>query len=690
MQFKHKKLYVVLLASFSYTACSSAYAEDIKNDTDLTLPAVVVKEKAIKASITQPDIEQAKEDINKTAGGTGIVDLEQVREGRISNFSDTLGMATGVMAQSRFGAEETRLSIRGSGIQRTFHGRGIKLMQDGIPVNLADGSFDFPSIDPMATRYIEVYRGANALQYGASNLGGAVNFVSNTGYTAPKLEVRAEGGSYGYFRLGVSTGGVVNGLDYFVTASTYGQGGFRDNAQQSADRLTGNVGYKISDTAETRFYFGYINNDSQLSSNLSKSQLKDDPKQATVVPGQGINQRDVNLWRIANKTTFVWDSTRLELGAFYSNKSLFHPIVDFPFLDTVGVIDQKSDDYGLTARLSQQGQLFGLKNEFIAGFSPTYGTTDAKNYRNVNAHRGALINKFDQTATNYESFLENRLNVLTDLTLITGLQYAYSKRKSEDKMITASGDQSVDENYSQTSPKLGLLYQLQPAVQLYANVSRSFEPPSFGELTNAVSGFLKAQKGTTYEIGTRGNSQYVDWDVSVYHAKLRDELLNVSPFPTVNTTLNADRTIHTGLEMGLTARLPAGLEWRQNLLVNNFRFDDDASFGNSKIPGLPRALMRGELLYRSNGFYAGPTIEISPQRYAVDFAETLYNDSYTLLGFKLGQQYNQNLSWFLEGRNLTDEKYAATTGVTRTATANQAIFMPGDGRSVYAGVQWRY
>ncbi len=164
----------------------------------------------------------------------------------------------------------------------------------------------------------------------------------------------------------------------------------------------------------------------------------------------------------------------------------------------------------------------------------------------------------------------------------------------------------------------------------------------------------------------------------------------MSPFPTVNTTLNADRTIHTGLEMGLTARLPAGLEWRQNLLVNNFRFDDDASFGNSKIPGLPRALMRGELLYRSNGFYAGPTIEISPQRYAVDFAETLYNDSYTLLGFKLGQQYNQNLSWFLEGRNLTDEKYAATTGVTRTATANQAIFMPGDGRSVYAGVQWRY
>lgn len=672
--------------------CCSAQAASSEQEKELTLPTVKVTEKSIKTSITQPDIEQAQENINKTAGGVTIVDMDKVKEGRTSNFADTLGMATGVLAQSRFGAEETRLSIRGSGIQRTFHGRGIKLMQDGIAVNLADGGFDFPSIDPMATRYIEVYRGANALQYGGSNLGGAINFVSHTGYTTPKFEVRAEGGSYGYFRLGVATGGVVDDLDYYVSASTYGQGGFRDNAQQSADRLTGNVGYKISDSAETRFYFGYINNDSQLSSNLSKPRLKDDPKQATVVPGQGINQRDVNLWRIANKTSFIWDRTKLELGAFYSNKNLFHPIIDFPFLDTVGVIDQKSDDYGLTARLSHQGQLFGLKNEFIAGISPTYGTVDARNYRNVNAHRGALINKADQTATNYESFVENRLNVLPDVTLITGLQYTHSKRKSEDELIRPpSGDQSINETYSQVNPKLGVLYQLQPAVELYANVSRSFEPPTFSELNNSVANFLKAQEGTTYEVGTRGNSQYVDWDVSLYHAKLRNELLSVSTIPGFfGTTVNADRTVHTGLEMGMTARLPASLEWRHSLLINNFKLDDDASFGNNRLPGVPRSLLRGELLYRNNGFYAGPTIEVSPQRYAVDFAETLYNDSYTLLGFKLGQQYNQNLSWFLEGRNLTDKKYAATTGVTRTATANQAIFLPGDGSTVYLGVQWRY
>lgn len=694
MRFNKKTIYLCVLSSLSL----NVYAEH------LDVPRVDVTEKRKTFSSTQPDIETAREQINKTAGGVTIVNMDTVREGRTSNFQDTLGLATGVLAQSRFGAEETRLSIRGSGLQRTFHGRGIKLMQDGITVNLADGGFDFPSIDPMATDYVEVYRGANALQYGSSNLGGSINFISRTGYTAPKFEVRTEGGSYGYYRLGVSTAGVEGDLDYFVSASKYHSDSFRDNAQQSADRITGNVGYKINENIETRFYVGYINNDSQLSSNLTKAQLKDDPKQATLsagpLAGQGINQRDVNLWRIANKTTFLFDATKLELGAFYSKKSLFHPIVDlFVFgNDTLGVIDQESDDYGITARLTQQGHLFGLKNEFIAGFTPTYGKTDAKNFRNVNARRGALINDFDQKASNVEVFVEDRLSITNELTAIAGLQYAHAKRDSKDQLIRrATGDQSVDESYSQTSPKLGLLYQLQPQIQLFTNVSRSFEPPSFGELNNAVASSLKAQKGTTFEVGTRGNTEHVDWDIALYYARLQDELLQVAPnaSPLASQTVNADKTIHRGLELGLTARLPMNLESRSSVLINDFKLDGDDTFGSNRLPGIQRSLLRSELMYRGNhflaGFYIGPTIEWSPERYNVDFNETLFADSYFLWGVKAGQKVNEHWSWFLEGRNLANQKYAATTGVARNQNgADGALFLPGDGRTAYMGITWSY
>jgi len=67
--------------------------------------------------------------------------------------------------QPRFGQEESRISIRGSGIQRAIcGGEGIQILQDGMPINRSDGSFNMQTIEPLATRYIEVYRGANSLQ----------------------------------------------------------------------------------------------------------------------------------------------------------------------------------------------------------------------------------------------------------------------------------------------------------------------------------------------------------------------------------------------------------------------------------------------------------------------------------------------------------------------------------------------
>lgn len=706
MSFFNKLLYFSVLGALS---SSSVYADQF------AIPSIDVTVNKVPVSITQPAIDAARLEMENTAGGITIVDAEQIREGRMSDYHDTLGVASGVYVQSRFGSEESRLSIRGSGLQRVFNGRGIKLMQDGIPVNQADGSFDFPAIDPYATNYIEVYRGANALQFGASNLGGSINFVSPTGYTAPKLEVRGELGSFGYKRMGVSAGGVVGDLDYFVALSGYSQDSFRNDADQDARRLNGNLGYKINDDVETRFYFGYTNSDSQMPGNLSKRQLKNNPEfsqnqespGSPVLSGTGVWEHNINLWRAANKTTFDFDDTQLELGVFYSKHDLYHPIADLAYLsflhfppfstgtfNTLGVVDQKSDDYGLTAKLKHNGQLAGMKNIWVLGINPTYGETRDRRYRNVSAHKGALTNDFDMVASNFEAFAEDRLYLTRDLSVVAGLQYTHSKRKADDNFINpATGNESYSKTYSQTSPKLGLIYELQQHVKLFANVSRSFEPPSFGELLDpTAANRLKAQTGTTFEIGMRGNTEDVDWDVAVYYAKIRNEMLSVSPIPGVTDTINADKAIHAGLEMGMTARLPLKLEWRQNLLINNFKLDDDLTFGNNRLPGMQRVLLRAELLYRNNGFYIGPTLELSPERYSVDFAETLYADSYSLWGVKAGMKYDEHWSWFVEGRNIADKKYAASTDVIRAANAtkNDAVFLPGDGRSFYAGFQWRY
>jgi iron complex outermembrane receptor protein len=80
-----------------------------------------------------------------------------------------------------------------------------------------------------------------------------------------------------------------------------------------------------------------------------------------------------------------------------------------------------------------------------------------------------------------------------------------------------------------------------------------------------------------------------------------------------------------------------------------------------------------------------------PVKTFVDHANTLSADPYALLGFKFGRRVEQGMSWFVELKNLTDETYAASTGVIERFTgANGAQFLPGDGRSVFAGVEYRF
>jgi iron complex outermembrane receptor protein len=143
-----------------------------------------------KPSLTVPTPEVSRADLEKTPGGVEVVDSERYLTGRASTVADTFALSAGVFAQPRFGSDEARLSIRGSGLQRTFHGRGIRVLQDGVPLNLADGGFDFQALDPLSASYINVWRGGNALAYGSSTLGGAMDYISHTGLTSPGYSAR--------------------------------------------------------------------------------------------------------------------------------------------------------------------------------------------------------------------------------------------------------------------------------------------------------------------------------------------------------------------------------------------------------------------------------------------------------------------------------------------------------------------
>jgi len=683
-----------LLAALSVLPSSGAQAETAPIAPAAVLPEVTVTGTA--GSLTVPSATQARERIEQIPGGAAVVGAETYEDTRAATLKDMLDYVPGVFAQPRY-AEELRLSIRGSGLSRTFHLRGISLLQDGIPINLADGGGDFQDIDPLAFQYIEVYKGANALEYGAASLGGAINFVSPTGRDADRLKLRLEGGSFDTGRAQIATGGVVGDRDYYLSLSHLRSNGFRDQMDQGNTRLFSNAGYRLSEDLETRFYLTYGDINQEIPGSLSKGQVEDDPSQAN--PGNVRNnyQRDWEVLRVANKTTWRGDNQEVSGGVYAVSKQLYHPIFQ--------LIDQDSADYGAFATWRQNGELAERTNTLTVGTRLGTGDTDSRRYVNLAGDYGDLTSKAREQSRNAALFAENRTVLTPGWTGILGAQASYAERDYDDRFLS-DGDRSGTESYRGFSPKLGLLWDAADNLQFFANLSRAFEPPTFSELTQSIPGVsglanLDPQTATTLEIGSRGQWAALSWDASLYRSWVRDELIFIALGDGgQSAVLNTDKTIHQGVELGLGARLAQfdGQELSSRLAYtyNDFNFDNDPQWGDNQIPGIPEHYLRAELRYRHTaGFSIAPHVEWVPQGYPIDFRNTLETESYALLGLTASYEVNPRLTLFLDGRNLTDEKYAATTGlITEPAVGafgpNTVQFIPGDGRAVYAGLTMRW
>lgn len=344
----------------------------------------------------------------------------------------------------------------------------------------------------------------------------------------------------------------------------------------------------------------------------------------------------------------------------------------------------------------------GHDNRFTLGLNVINGRLDNRQFANgPGATKGALLSASKDNSENYSIYAENAFSIVPNVAFVLGGQFLYATRERNDRFL-ADGDQSGKTSHSLFSPKAGLLWDIDPGWQAFANVSRGAEVPSFGESMAGVPFTqIRPQRTTTFEVGTRGTREDYTWDAALYRAEIKNELQCLfSTFGNCTVT-NADRTVHQGLELGGGASVLKGLAvqgdrpdriWLQaSYAFNDFRFANDATFGDNELPGAPRHYLRAELLYKHPaGFHAGPNLEWVPEAYYVDSANTQKTQAYAIWGLRLGYDDGGAFSAYLEGRNLGDREYISTVSIINVATAASPLFSPGSGRSLYAGVRFKW
>ncbi|MDI3203330.1 TonB-dependent receptor family protein [Pseudomonas shahriarae] len=664
--------------------------------------------------------EAAQAQLKQVPGGTNYVDMASVEQGRVSSNEDVLKYQAGIYAKAA-NNEGVKISIRGSGINRGpgSHASGLYETIDGLPLT-GPGGTPYELKDPLWLSRVEVLRGANGFDRGALALGGAVNYVTRTGYDAPKLRVRYEAGSHGYAQREISSGQVLGDADYYISLTDTDYDGFQQQSAGSGKGVAANFGYRLNPDLETRFYLRYRETANDSPGKLTRQQIEHSPRAANALNLTRDSKRlqPGSTW-IANKTTLqLDDNSRIEAGLVYH---------DYPMDLREGTNRLKVayTDISGTLNYIRQDTLLGRDSKTTVGLRTTQGLPNNGVSEYVRVPAGATAGFAPGTKTRDYSYLgsdtvlhvSNDLELLPDLWLTTGLAAIYTRRETEVTYPETHAPLSThDWDYA---PRVGLRYDFNPQLQVYGNLSRSVEPPHawsmiWGsnkffakDVNNPASGLaregveLQNQTATTLEVGGRGEAWFGQWDLALYHSLVRHELLSVetqAATPNLSQVVaesNASPTIHQGLELSLTSPLWEGgntgrLALRQAYTYSNFHYRDDPRFGDNTLPGIPKHYYQAQVRYgHPSGFFSSLNGEYS-SRVAVDYANSYYARAYGLLGATVGYDAPKH-DWqaWVDLRNLTNQRYANTvTPGYDDHGKDMARSTPGDGMGVYAGVSW--
>lgn len=675
----------------------------VAGDADQPLAITLAEKIATLAGVTvigtKSDMAERREQLEQVPGGVAMVEATQLRATRQANLKDVLQFVSGVYIQPRFGAaDESQISIRGSGLRDNFHARGVNLLVNGMPYRNADGFTDFESLEMLTTDAIEVYKGGNALRYGGSTLGGAINLDTKTGFSSSPVSLFGQGGSFGFYKTQLESGGARGKSDYYASYARTGLDGYRQWSANTRDRVNLHAGYQLGDNTDARAFYFYAHVKEELPGALDRATFETNPTAAdptNVVQRWG---RDYNLHHIGLQLRSQLTPTqRIEISPYMQYRDIDHPIFE--------VISQVSHDYGAEARYENAANIGPMDNRLTIGFQPAYETLQNRQYQNNAGEHGALTKDQRDRAANYALYAEDVLSLTRRFSVVLGARADHAVRETKDYFLS-NGDQSDRRTYNPINPKAGFIYSVGTDVaQIFGNASRSFEPPLLLELNSLTTpGYiqLEGQSAWQYELGGRGRRLGLNWDISAYDIELRNEILNINvePFPgapfTVPTYRNAPKTRHSGVELGLTYQIPGAvfvhgdvsdhISLRTTYTLAQYKYVDDPSYGGNDIPGAPSQVLSAEIKYaHPSGFSVAPSLEWIPQSYFLDSPNTVRNDGWTNFSLRAEWNTSYGVSLFAAGQNLADRRFSQSVQVDN---ADGKYFEPVDGRSFYAGLRW--
>lgn len=606
----------------------------------------------------------------------------------------------------------TNIGIRGLDPSRSST---VLILEDGIPVALnpygEPEMYFTPSMDRMAG--VEIVKGAGQIAYGPRTVGGVINYLTPNPPEGEEAEVRLQGGQGGYFSGLVSYGKTEGNTGVYVSYLRRQADDIAGTRFELND-LTAKVKQRLSDKSSLGFKVG-VYNETSNSTYIGLTQSMWDAGGQDFVrmaPDDELNVSRYSVsathayrfnpntelktslyaytttrnWRrqdfssnpdASNQTGVVWGDPSIAGGAVYMRNGNGHRNRSFNVL-------------GVQSNLTHKYTLGDLRNELHAGVRGQLETADEQRINGSfpTAMSGNLVNDELRTGKAASAFVENKFWLSDKFVLTAGLRGEYYdfereifRQSSNDTLI--NGGNAI----AQLIPGVGLNYAMTKDVTFFAGAHRGFAPPILkNAITNAGEVYeLDAELSWNYEAGVRSvPMRGLTVELTGFMMDFENQIIPVSEASggMGSGLVNGGRTMHRGVEAGITAGIAEFADWpfRLDLDVSatyvdayfvGDRFqpvqDDLVNVDGMRTPYAPEWLLSSALTFEmKNGFGLRLTGTFVSEQFTdeINSIEPTPNGrdglipSYFLLDGTARYQLSKwNTTLSLSVKNMTDERY---------------------------------
>lgn len=645
-----------------------------------------------------------------TPFAVSAVGIERLRTTAGIGLADALQGVPGVMAVSRAGGVDTRISIRGFGARgagdrsNAATMRGIRVMIDGIPETEPDGRTSLDLIDLGTVTGIDVIRSNASALFG--NAAGGIIAVSTTPMPGTVLDLRTMAGSFGMRRAIAQASAGTGDSRVYASVSRTDSEGWRQNSASDRTLFTSGLVTPLGAKTRLAMRLSASENNFGIPGPLTALIAAATPQRANATYDARRERRENRVLRFGTSLErSVGESGVLSIMSYVTPKAVVRSE-----RNTLREFDRVHGGGSVSLRES-----LGT-HTVIAGADIQHQDGPAR-FWSLSAAGGkgtTLQQDKNERAMNGGIFVQDEWSAASRLTLTLGARLDALRYGLTDRI---NPQLDATRGYSQLSPKLGAVYRASSSAVLYANFGAGVEMPAgnetdpastFGQDTvTGISPLLNPIRSFTYEAGTRGTIttanpgvRLLRYELALYNTEVRDELV---PYRGGRFYFSAGRARRQGVEFGGEVEFEDGVAIRTTAtlsrntyltyVVDSVHYGRPgrfADYAGNAVVGVPKAMGMAGVRWDKSGSPFRLDAEMQyTGRYLLDDANTVGLPSATLFNAtaslrRPARVYGRlGVTGFVRVENLLDRRYLSSGFLNPDVVAGQAVaFEPGLPRAV--------